>query len=218
MEENKMKKHKKTTKIGNIILNHIKNNAKDYLILIVLFLLGTIVGIFFINNTSNTQKEEITQYMNTFINSLKDNKSIDYLGLLKDSLTKNISLSVLLWFIGSTVTLIPVIYGIVTFRGFCLGYTISSAIAIFGGGKGLLFAISTLLFQNIFLIPAMLAIALSGIKLYKAITKNRRKENIKLEIYKHSIFSLLMTVMLVIASFAEVYISSNLLNIMVKYM
>ena len=213
-----MRKHKKTTKIGNIILSHIKNNAKDYLILLFLFILGVMVGVFFINHTSETQKQEITSYINTFINSLRENNGIDYLGLLKDSLTKNITLAILLWFIGSTVTLISVIYVIVAFRGFCLGYTISSAIAVFGSGKGLLFAISTLFFQNIFLIPALFAIALSGIRLYKSIIKNRRKENIKLEIYKHSIFSLLMTGMLVIASLAEACISSNLLNFIVKYM
>lgn len=213
-----MKKHKRRTKIGNIILNHIKNNAKDYLILLILFVIGIVVGVFFINHTTDMQKQEITNYISTFINTLKENKSIDYIGLLQDSLIKNISLALLLWFIGSTVTLIPIIYAIVAYRGFCLGYTISSAVAIFGGGKGILFAITTLLFQNIFLIPALLAIALSGIKLYKSIIKNRRKENIKLEIYKHSIFSLLMTGMLVIASFAEVYISSNLLNSVVQYM
>ena len=52
---------------------------------------------------------------------------------------------------------------------------------------------------------------------YKKTVKRMKKENIKLEIYKHSIFSLLMTGMLIIASFAEVYISSNLLNFIVKY-
>lgn len=213
-----MRKHKKTPRIGNAIINHIKNNAKDYLILLILFILGIVLGVFAINHTSDIQKNEITLYINSFINSLKENKTIDYLGLLKDSLIKNISLAILLWFIGSTVTLIPIIYGIVIFRGFCLGYTISSAVAILGGMKGLLFAISTLLFQNIILIPALFAIALSGIKLYKSIIKNRRKENIKLEVYKHSIFSLLMTGMLVIASFTEAYISSNLINWIVKYM
>lgn len=212
-----MDRHKRKTKIGSIILEHIKNNAKEYLILLTFFILGVVIGVFFINHTSEIQKQEITSYINTFINSLKENKKIDYIGLLKDSLIKNILLALLLWFIGSTVTLIPIIYGIVAYRGFCLGYTISSAIAIFGAGKGLLFSLSTLLFQNLFFIPALLAIALSGIRLYKSIVKNRRKENIKLEIYKHSIFSLLMTGMLVIASFTEAYISSNLLNTVVQF-
>lgn len=212
-----MKKYKRKGKIGDIILEHIKNNAKDYLSLLILFIIGIIVGIFFINHTSEEQKQEITSYINTFISTLKENNKIDYVELLKDSIIKNISLSLILWFIGSTVTLIPIIYIIVTYRGFCLGYTISSAVAILGGSKGFLFSIVTLLFQNIFIIPALLAISVSGIKLYKSITKNRRKENIKLEIYKHTIFSLLMTILLIIASFAEVYISSNLLNGVIQY-
>lgn len=213
-----MKKHKKSHKIANVLLEHIRNNAKDYLILLLLFILGIVIGVFFINHTSQEQKQEITSYINTFITSLKENKAIDHFSLLKDSLIKNISLALLLWFIGSTVTLIPLIYGIVAFRGFCLGYTISSAVAILGGGKGILFSIATLLFQNILFIPALLAIALSGIKLYKSIVKNRKKENIKLEIYRHSIFSLIMTVVLVVASFVEAYISSNLLNLFIQYM
>lgn len=212
-----MKKYKRKGKIGNIILEHIKNNAKDYLSLLILFVIGIVVGIFVINHTNEEQKQEITSYMNTFINTLKENNTIDYLGLLKDSIIKNVSLSLILWFIGSTVTLIPIIYIIVTYRGFCLGYTISSAVAIWGGSKGFLFSIVTLLFQNIFLIPALLAISVSGIKLYRSITKNRKKENIKLEIYKHSIFSFIMTILLIIASFAEAYISSNLLNGVIQY-
>ncbi len=212
-----MKKHKKSYKITAIILEHIRNNARDYCILLILFIIGIVLGVFFINNASHEQKQEITSYINTFITSVKENKTINQIELLKDSLIKNITLALLLWFIGSTVTLIPLIYGIIVFRGFCLGYTISSAIAILGSGKGLIFSITTLLFQNILFIPALLAIALSGIKLYKSIVKNRKKENIKTEIYRHSLFSLFMTILLIVASFTEAYISSNLLHTFVQY-
>lgn len=226
-----MKKHKQR-KTGNVILEHIKNNARDYAILLLVFTFGLILGVFFINHMSDTQKQEITSYMNAFITTIKESKQIDYIGLLKDSLIKNISIAVVLWFIGSTVTLIPIIYFIVAYRGFCLGYTISSAVAVLGIGKGILFSTSNLLLQNILFIPSVLAIALSGIQLYKRIVKSPKdyvhanirnksrhgKENIKLEILRHSAFSLIMTGVLVLASFVEVFASASLFNLAVNYL
>jgi len=179
-----MKKQKNPKKIKKAIVNHIKNNRKDYTILLLTLIIGVVLGVMFINNISYEQKQEITSYITTFTNSLKEDKVIDKAGLLKSSIAKNIGLALCLWFIGSTVTLIPVIYGIVLFRGFCLGYTISSVIGVLGTGPGISFSLSALLLQNIIVIPAILALAMSGIRLYKAIMKDRRKENIKIEILR----------------------------------
>ncbi len=55
-------------------------------------------------------------------------------------------------------------------------------------------------------------------KLYKSIVKDKRKENIKLEITRHTIFSVLILFILEISAFVEVYVSTNLLQICAKYM
>ena len=94
-----------------------------------------ILGIIFINNSSQNQVEDITNYLNDFVNSLKSNAQIDKGVLLKDCLISNFLLVLALWFVGSTVIGIPIVYGIIIYRGFCLGYTISSAIATLGMGK-----------------------------------------------------------------------------------
>lgn len=60
-------------------------------------------------------------------------------------------------------------------------------------------------------------LAVSGIGVYKSIMKDRRKENIKLVIIKHTIISLITTLCLVIASVIETYISTNILAIVIKY-
>ncbi len=210
-------KKRKQSKIRNFILEHIKNNAREYLLLVAFFVIGIVMGIFFVNHTSEPQKKEISVYIDTFINTAKENKPINYIGLLKDSILKNISLAGILWFLGIAITFVPLIYGVIVFRGFCLGYTISSAIAILGLQKGLLFSVTILLLQNIILIPAMLAIAQSGIQTNKRVLKKtedkkirHEKENIKLEILRHSIFSLFMATILAISSIIEVYVSTNL--------
>ena len=111
----------------------------------------------------------------------------------------------------------PIVFGITLYRGFCLGYTISACISIMGLSKGLAFVILSLLLQNIIFIPVLLALAVSGFKLYKSIIKDNRKENIKIEIIRHTVFSLIMLLLLIISSIIEVYISVGILKCFIKY-
>ncbi len=85
-------------------------------------------------------------------------------------------------------------------------------------GSGILFTITSVLFQNILFIPCILALAVSGMKLYKSIVKDKRKENIKLEITRHTFFSVLILTILEASALIEVYVSTNLLQMCAKYM
>lgn len=126
------RRKRKESKFKEVIFSHIENNIKEYLIVTIIFLIGIVIGVIFINNISENQSSEITGYITSFIQELKDNKDINSLLLLKDSIKKNVVLAIFLWFMGSTVIGISVVYLIVCFRGFCLGYTISSIILSLG--------------------------------------------------------------------------------------
>lgn len=206
------------SKIKEVIFSHIENNLKEYIIFTVIFLIGIVIGVIFINNISENQGLEINNYITSFITSLKENKQIDDFILLKDSIKKNIVLAVILWFMGSTVIGISIVYLIVIFRGFCLGYTISSIIATCGLWKGILFILSTIFIQNIIFIPCIIALAVSGMRLHNSIMKDRRKENIKLEILRHTIFSVFILILMIVSSFIEVFVSKNILIYIVKYL
>lgn len=112
---------------------------------------------------------------------------------------------------------IPIVFGIVLYRGFCLGYTIATFISTIGFSKGLVFILIALLLQNMIFIPVILALGVSGFKLYESIIKDKRKENIKLEIIRHTMFSMIMLILLIISSIIESFISTNLLKIFIKY-
>lgn len=207
---------KKNT-IKNYIVDNIKKNKKEYISLCIVLLIGVVLGVLFINNIKEEEKSEVQNYINSFIETLKNNNEIDRIVLLKESAIKNVTIGILLWFIGSTVIGIPILYAYVMYKGFCISYTISSCIAVLGQGKGLIFAISSILFQNIIIVPAILIISVSGIKLYQSIVKDRRKENIKIEIVKHTIISLVNILCLVIAAIIETYISTSILTAIIKY-
>lgn len=209
---------KKQSKLKNLILNNIYSNLQYYIIVMIILIIGIACGVIFINNINEEQKVEISKYISDFISSLKNNYEINKAELLKNSLIENFKLTLGMWFIGSTVVGLPIVFGIVLYRGFCIGYTVSSAIAILGAQKGIIFALSSILLQNIIIIPVLLLLAVSGIKLYKSIMKDKRKENIKLEIIRHTVVSIIGLIFLVLATIIEVYISSSLLTISLRFL
>ncbi|MBO4815454.1 MAG: stage II sporulation protein M [Clostridia bacterium] len=71
--------------------------------------------------------------------------------------------------------------------------------------------------QNILFIPCILMLAVSGMKIHNSIMEDRRRENIKVEILRHTIFSLFVLILLIVSSLIEVYISKNLLLFLIKY-
>ena len=210
-------KRDKRIKLLEIIREHVVNNKKEYILVFLLFIIGIFLGVLFINHIQEAQKTEITNYFNTFIDKLKNIEKLNYIELLKNSIGQNILLAIVLWFFGTTVIGIPVVFGLVLYRGFCLGYTIAVCITIMGLPQGIIFVLLLLFLQNILLIPAILALAVSGFKLYKSIVKDRNKENVKVEIVRHTIFSFIMLLVLVVSSVIEIFLSTNILKGFIKY-
>ncbi len=154
-------KRKKQFRLKNIILDNIYYNLKAYIIVTIIFLIGVIASVIFINHINEGQRTEISGYINEFVTSLKSGSEIDKGELLKHSLLDNLKLVLGIWFIGSTVIGLPIVLGIVMYRGFCIGYTISSAITVLGTQKGIIFSLTSIFIQNIIIIPVLLALAVS---------------------------------------------------------
>ena len=200
---------KKKSEILNIIKEEIISNYKSYILVIILFSVGLFLGVLFINQTEN--QENVIKYINTYIDEIKISESNSTIVQLKTDIKNNIFLVFILWFAGTTIVGIPIVFGIIIARGFCLGYTISACVITLGKIKGLIFVLLTIFLQNLILIPALLFLGVSSIKLYKSIVKDRRKENIKVSILKHSIVSIFILIILIISSLIKIEISYRLI-------
>ena len=59
------------SKIKEIVFSHIENNLREYIIFTVIFLIGIVIGVIFINNVSENQGLEINNYITSFVSSLR---------------------------------------------------------------------------------------------------------------------------------------------------
>ena len=212
-----IKRKKRKSKIRAIIASHVINNKKDYIIAILLFLIGLMIGIMFINNVNEKQFTQIDEYLKNLVSNMKTIENINYIDLLKESVLSNTILIIIIWIASSTIIGIPIVYGNLVFRGFALGYTITSIVSTLVMKNGIIFGLSSLLLHNIIFILVLLAASVSGMKLYKSIIKNRERENVKIEFFRHTIFCIIMLLLLVVSSLIEVYISTNLAKFVVNY-
>ena len=118
------------------LLQHINLNLKDYLILSIIFIIGVMVGVVIINNSNEQSKSEISGYINSFVDTIKTEQyEIDKTKLMKISILENLKTVGIIWLAGSTIIGIPLIYIITSYKGFCIGYTISAIISSLGVWK-----------------------------------------------------------------------------------
>ena len=137
------------------------------------FLIGIIAGVIFLNQINDNAQESVDNYIVDFIEEIKGGKQINHNELLKQTIINHVIFTITIWFMGCTVIGLPIVYGLITWKGFSLSYTIGSIILSLGTSNGIGFCILSLLLHNIIAIPIYIALGVSGNKLYKSIIKLR---------------------------------------------
>ena len=169
---------KRKTKRNEILRGYIQN-----IIISLIFIIGIIFGIMLINNTKEDGKEDVETYINQFVTNIKQENSIDKIATIKSDIKKELVFGIIIWVAGSTIVGTPIVYGIIAYKGFCFGYTIAALIAVLGAKQGIIISLAGIFIQNIIFVPSIFIIAISGMKLYRSIVKNKKKENIKIFLY-----------------------------------
>lgn len=142
-----------------VLKDYIARNKKNFIIIVILFCIGIGVGIFFVNNSSEVQKNELNEYIGNLIFKIKDSNSINNFNLLGLSIKENVFSILIIWFLGCTIIGGVFIYIAIIYKGFSIGYTISAIIAVLGIKQGVTVSVISLLLQNIIFLPAYFLIA-----------------------------------------------------------
>lgn len=142
-----------------VLIEYIIKNKKNFFIIAIIFILGISFGIFFINTSNSFQKDELNSYVNALIKNIKETDNISRIDLLFLSIKQNVCFILIVWFLGCTIIGGLFIYVTILYKGFAIGYTISSIIAVLGVKNGIIFSCLSLLLQNIIFIPAFFILA-----------------------------------------------------------
>lgn len=202
-------------KSNSVFFCYFKENRRIFIKIILFLILGIILGIICVNNSSFEQINEITAYMQDLINNIKNAENINKSIFLVQDLKKNTIFVIIIWIMGLTIIGNFFLYVIILYKGFSLGYTISAVIAALGIKSGIIFASLSLIIPNLIFIPAIILLTGNGIKIYQSIKQNKYV-NIKGELIRYTVFMLITLVLTVISTYIEASSSMYLLEIIKK--
>ena len=138
----------------NLINRHIKNNFWLYIITLICFFTGIVIGIYSVRYMGGFEKSDLLSYLKNFT-KVVDSGNVNYKSIFLETLKNNVPLILMVWFLGLTMIGIPVILIIDIIKGFTIGFTMSFVIGSMGI-KGIWFSLLGVLPQNIIYIPCIL--------------------------------------------------------------
>lgn len=106
-------------KKNNFIYNYIIKNKKVFIILSFLFIIGITLGVIRINLASKEKIQNITEYVESLVENIKKNNTINYSKLI-NSIKQNIKNIGILGLLGCTIVGSSLIYIVIVYQGFKL--------------------------------------------------------------------------------------------------
>jgi stage II sporulation protein M len=199
-------------KEGSIVEQYFKKNISKYIIILVVFAIGVLVGTFYLKKIDNVN--DVSSYLQDTIKIIKSGNKINRGSVLKEALLMNLKTSIIIWLLGSAIVGIPLLLIYTGYRGFLLGFTISSILTTFGSYKGNLFLAGSLLPQNLIVIPCMILMVISGFKLSENVLKS--KKSVKAEMLRHTVLCTISFFFMIIAAFIEAYFNTPIIETIIK--
>lgn len=200
----------------NILQRHIYEHKAIYLVLLILFFAGFIIGSINAAFVREEIRTESQNYILNFVQYLKT-QEIDSNILLRESITANIKPVVYIMLFGLVFIGIPFIFIYIGLYSYSIGFTVTSIIAGLGVKQGSAFILTLMLPQEIVLLPTIFVIGVNAILFSKVMLKiNNRSVNIKKEFLKYTMIFVIGLLIALGISLFETYIGSSLTKMAIK--
>lgn len=112
-------------KVIDIIFRDIKKDKSIYISLIIVLFISVLFGVFFIKILENNDLKLLTNHINSYFDSIKNNK-LEF-NLYNNIINNNITLFIL-FILGFSIIGIPIVISILFYKGFSLSFTVASLI------------------------------------------------------------------------------------------
>lgn len=184
--------------------------------LVIVFALGFIGGILFLILTNKLDKLIIKNEIEEYFNLFKDNKIVGLDNLI-NSFKNNITYITIILVSNIVFVLCPLTYFVNFYKGFLLGFLMSSIILTFKF-KGIFYSLLLLIPHQ--LIMNLLIIIYSSIMIkfaFKLFNAYKNKENINIRLFTEKILILFMGALFItlISSLLEIYLNSIIMRLVI---
>ena len=190
------------------IQEHLEKYGKSYLLLFIFIVIGVIIGIFGLNNSSQSSKEQIISYLNNKVVGIEKG-NISYIILLKNSIWKKIQFFIFLVFLCLSILGKYGAISLVIFKGFTIGYSVASSVMTFGVGKGILMSLSLTLLTEIMLIPTIFYTIITSLQMFNDCSYQNYESKRQL-ILKYIVKLLCIIIIIFLISLIETFINVNI--------
>lgn len=151
----------------------MKEHLSLYIFVGVIFVTGVVFGAVMVNALSLEQKQEITRYLGSFFSSVNQGGlEAEVTGSMKESFAMHIKWVLIIWILGLSVIGLPLILILDFLKGVLIGFTVGYMVGALSW-KGLLFALVSVVPQNLVVIPLLIICSVSAMSFSIHLVKNR---------------------------------------------
>lgn len=191
---------------------------KLYLFLLLIFIIGVIFGSLFITILDEPDKKTILDQISVFFSDIKKNQ-INYIEVLKNSITSNLLATAFIWVLGISIIGIPIIVIMIFLKGFMIGFSVAAIIAKYKL-IGILGSLTYIFPHYIISFLVLLMISYYALRfsfnLLEAVVK-RKAINFSEIINRYTFVMLIGIVAMVIASLIETFVSPYIIKLFLLF-
>jgi len=196
------------------IKQHIKENRLQYMLILLLFISGVILGDFKVLGLEGGVRSHLVDLIDNYLKGGGE-VGLDGQSLLYTSFLNQAKSVIGIWFLGLTVIGIPLILGWVFLRGFALGFTIGFLIQE-KAAAGIILSLISILPQNIVYIPLLIVWSVVAINFSLFVVKGRQAGRIMSlgrTLLGYSVLMCFFMLFALLGALIEAYLSPWLLSL-----
>ncbi len=191
-----------------------RDNLNLYVFVGVLVIVGAIFGALLVNALTLEQQQELADEIGIYMTTLKDPQHISKATAFRESFLFYGKWLIMIWLLGLSVIGLPFVFVLDFLKGVLIGFAVA-LLAQQLAWKGVFFFLAATAPQNALVVPALMIASVSAARFTYFVVRERlfrRKGQLLPPFLAHTAVTLLMLVMLCIASLFEAFLSPLLLE------
>lgn len=195
-----------TLRLRQIVVDYFRERIFLLALVLILFLMGMIFGVFATGVLDEDQKLSLINYLNQ---SLHGDLYLQNNLYTRQTIIAHLQTVFFLFFMGISVIGVPLALLLIFTRGFILGFSVSFLFRTLGL-KGVVLTVAGIIPHNLLVIPALFLMVVAIIDCAAALTKirfTRRPVSIGGELIRCAVLTLIVLVVMVLAGFVQGYVS-----------